>query len=120
MVISATRLADGATLATAGLGTALTVAPRQTAAVLGLGPDARRARAIGMADLLLGSLLLQRHHRHRWMTVRAAFNAVIAACYVDEIRRSGSPRAKVGAVGMAALTVVDGAVASALRSDDIS
>jgi hypothetical protein len=120
MLISTTRMADGATLATIGLGTSLTFAPRQTAAMLGLGPHHRRARAIGIADLVLGSRMLLGSSRARWMAARAAFNVVIAGCYLDEFRRSGSRRAQAGATGMAALTVVDGAVAYALRQRESS
>jgi hypothetical protein len=111
------RVADGATVATLGFGTALTFAPARTADVIGLGPDLRTARTLGLFDLVLGSgLLLHRRQRGRWMAARAATNLVIAACYAQEVQRSGSPRAKVGGIGMVALTVVDGAVAFALRT----
>jgi hypothetical protein len=105
-------------VATLGFGTALTFAPARTAAVIGLGPDPRTARALGVLDLVLGTgLLLHRRRRSRWMAARAAANLVIAGCYAQEVQRSGSPRAKVGGVGMAALTGFDGAVAVALRTE---
>jgi hypothetical protein len=104
-------------VATLGFGAALTAVPARTAGVLGLGPDLRTARALGLLDLALGSgLLLHRRRRARWMAVRAAANLVIAGCYAREVQRSGSPRAKVGGLGMAALTGFDGAVAVALRT----
>ena len=84
--------------------------------MLGLGPDRRLARAIGAFNLVLGPLLLlHRRRRARWMAVRTAANLVIAGCYGRELRRSGAPRARFGMIGMGTLTVVDGAVAVALR-----
>jgi hypothetical protein len=113
----AERAADAAGIVTVSIGVALTLAPARTAARLGLGDQRCRARAIGLADLMLGPLLLVARPRWPWMGVRAALNLVIAREYVagaDGDR--GWRRARAGAMAMTALTVLDGAAAVALRA----
>jgi len=102
-------------LVTVAMGAPLTAAPARTARVLGLGPDPGWARAIGLADLAIGSALLSRRRRWAWMVARAALNAVIAQRYRAESRApGGSPRARGGVTAMAALTVVDATLARLL------
>lgn len=106
-------------MVTVVIGAGLTLAPMPTTRLLGLGDDVRLARAIGVADLVLAPGLLVARRRWRPMTMRAALNLLIAAAYGREARRSGSRRrARAGAVMMTILTVVDGAVAVALRASD--
>jgi len=108
-------LADAAGLVTLGIGTALTVAPTRAGGVLGLPPSPAAARVIGGIDLGLGAGLLAGRPRWPWMAARAAFNVVLGARYLGEARRpGGNSRAMGGAVGMAALTVLDGVGAVAL------
>ena len=112
----AERATDGATLVTLGMGTALTLAPRPTASAIGLGGAAPGVRLLGLADLALGLALAARRPRWPWMMGRAVLNVVIAGRYRVAARAEPeSRRAKLGAAGMAALTVFAGAVALTLR-----
>ena len=117
MLISPTRMADGATLATIGFGTSLTFGPAGAQPHLVSAPTTG-VPAIGIGDLVLGALMLKGRNRSLWMAARAAYNVIIVGCYLDEFRQTGSRRAKFGATGMAALILVDGTVAFALRQGD--
>lgn len=113
-------LADAAGVVTLAMGAALTGAPRQAAALVGLEDRPALARAIGLADLALAPWLLDRRRsRATPMAVRAALNGVIGAAYAEDARR---PRrhtlARHRVVAMAALTVVDAAAAAALHRAD--
>jgi hypothetical protein len=113
------RAADAAGVVTLVIGAGLTFAPVHAARLLGLGDDARLARALGVADLVLAPGLLVARRRWRPMATRAALNLVIAAAYAREARRSDARRrARAGAVMMTILTVVDGALAIALRMSE--
>ena len=98
-----------------GMGLALTLAPRRSAILLGLlGRDERvgLARAVGVADLVIGPALLLSRYRARWMLARAILNAVIALIYARDARalKNRTPwrkRAVGGAVGMSVLTLTD-------------
>ncbi len=107
------------TAATVGVGTTvlgggLAYAPDAVAAALGL----RRpepVRIIGLADLALAPGLIAGRPRWRWMAARAALNVAIIAYLLDETRRTSEPRPRTAALGLAALTVGDGATAWSLR-----
>ena len=94
------------------MGLALTLAPRRSAALLGLlGRDERvgLARAVGVADLVIGPALLFSRYRARWMLARAILNAVIALIYARALkdRTPRRKRAVGGVVGMTVLTLTD-------------
>jgi hypothetical protein len=113
------RAADVAGVTTLVIGAGLTVAPVRTARLLGLGDDARLARALGVADLVLAAGLLAARPRWRPMAMRSALNLLIAAAYGREARRSDDRRrARAGVAAMTVLTVVDGALAIALRMSE--
>jgi hypothetical protein len=100
--------------ATLAIGAALVAAPRLVTGPLGLDGQETAVRAIGMSDLVLVPGLLR--GRRPWMLVRAAFNAADAAYLHRVAPQSSSPATlKAGAAVMAALTVLDGATALALR-----
>ena len=112
----AERATDGATLVTLGMGGALTLAPQSTAPAIGLGGTAAGARLLGLVDVALGVALVALRPRWPWMMGRALLNVVIVGRYRAAARAEpGSRRARLGAAGMAALTVFDGAVALTLR-----
>jgi mannose-6-phosphate isomerase-like protein (cupin superfamily) len=95
-----------------GMGLPLTLAPRRSAALLGLlGRDERvgLARAVGVADLVIGPALLFSRYRARWMLARAILNAVIALIYARALktRTPRRKRAVSGAVGMSVLALTD-------------
>ena len=116
MGIAVERLANAVGLVTLGFGVALTVAPRRSREVLGMGV-ALPARAVGVADLVIGSALLFGRPRWPWMASRAALNAVLAESYRSEASKPDrSPRAHSGALAMSALTVVDATLAIALAA----
>ena len=113
----ADRLADVVGVVTLAMGTAFTLAPRRSAATLGLGNHPRFARTLGLVDLALAPGLFLGRPRWPWMAARAALNLVIARHYHIEARQSENPiSARAGAVGMTTFTLVDGALALALRS----
>lgn len=113
------RLANVVGTVTLVLGTALTVAPRRGAETLGLGDQAGFARTLGLVDLALTPGLLRGRPRWPWMAARAALNLVIAGRYLVTAGESDAPaKARAGAVGMVALTLVDGTLAVALRAAD--
>jgi hypothetical protein len=110
------RAADAVGTVTLVMGTALTLAPRRTARVLGLGDRPGFARALGATDLALTPGLFRGRPRWPWLGARSALNVVIARHYLKESRRpGGASAARYGAAGMLALTVVDGVLAMRLR-----
>lgn len=111
------RATTVAGLVTLAIGAALTAAPTRTALAMGLGDRPGTARTMGIVDLALAAGLLRGSPRWPWMTARSAFNVLIAAQYRAEYR-AGSRRSKAraGAAAMAVLTVVDGALAVALKA----
>lgn len=111
------RMADVVGGVTLTMGVGLTAAPSRSAAVLGLGERSTWVRTLGLVDLVMAPGLLRGRPRWPWMAARAALNLVIAENYRRRARRTGgSARASGGAVAMAALTVVDGALAVVLRN----
>ncbi|NDL60143.1 hypothetical protein [Phytoactinopolyspora mesophila] len=113
------RATDVVGSVTFAMGAALTVAPRRTARWLGLGDHARFARGIGVADLVLAPGLFRGRPRWPWVAARTALNLVIARHYFNESRQpSGDSTARYGAMGMLALTAVDGALALRLRRSE--
>ncbi|MDP8951532.1 MAG: cupin domain-containing protein [Actinomycetota bacterium] len=101
-----------------GMGSALTLSPRSSAASLGWGDRTRLARAVGVADLIVGPALLLSRDRAQWMLARALLNVAISGVYAWSLT-TGTPRrgrALGGMVGMSALTVIDYLLAQRLRS----
>lgn len=93
---------------TLAVGAALTAAPARSATALQLDGGDRLARVIGATDLVVATGLLRGRRRWPWMTLRAGLNAALARHYTAHARR-------LPALGMAALTVVDGSLAVLLR-----
>lgn len=89
-----------------GLGTALTLAPRGTADLLGWDRRERSARFVGAADLVIGTGLLVGSHRSRWMLARTLLNAVIALIYARALA-DGTPRRGRALGGVSLMTVLN-------------
>lgn len=105
-------------LVSLGVGIALTLAPRSSAASLGWGSRTRLARAVGAADLIVGPALLFSRSRAQWMLARALMNAALSGVYAW-VLATGTPRrgrALGGLVGMSALAFTDYFMARRLRS----
>jgi mannose-6-phosphate isomerase-like protein (cupin superfamily) len=101
-----------------GMGLALTLAPRASAASLGWGDRMRLTRAVGVADLIVGPALLLSRSRARWMLARALMNVVLSAVYAW-VLATGTPRpgrAAGGIVGMSVLALTDYLLARRLRN----
>ncbi|MEV0703333.1 hypothetical protein AB0I53_36210 [Saccharopolyspora sp. NPDC050389] len=96
-------------IVTLAMGAGLTAATRPVSKALGLGDDVVFARTVGIVDLALTPGLLRGRPRWPWMAGRTALNLVIANHYRKQ-------SAAAGMLGMAALTVVDGSLAIALRA----
>ncbi len=114
----AQTLAAGVGWVSLGMGLALTLAPRGSAAQLGWGNRAALARVIGAADLIVGPALLLGRNRERWMTARALLSAVITVAYARALASGTTPRkgrAVGGVVGMSVLTLMDHFLARQLR-----
>ena len=110
-------LASGVGWVSLGMGLALTLAPRTSAAFLGWGDRERLSRVIGASDLVIGTGLLLDRDRARWMLARVLLNAVLALVYAG-ILKGGTPRP--GRAGgwlglMTALTAFDYALSRRLR-----
>ncbi len=114
---SAQRLTTGVGLVSLGMGAALTLDPRRSAAFLGWTDREGLARPVGVTDLALAAGLLLDRRRARWMLARALLNATICLIYarvlVEGASRQG--RAGGGAVMMAALTAFDYSLSRRLR-----
>ena len=111
-------LASGVGWVSLGIGLALTLAPRGSAAFLGWGEREGLSRVIGASDLVIGMGLLVDRYRSRWMLARALLNAVLALIYAA-ILKGGPPRP--GCAGgwlglMTALTAFDYALSRRLRA----
>ena len=113
----AQMLASGIGWVSLGLGFALTLAPRRSAAFLGWGDRERLSRVVGAADLIVAAGLLAGRDRSRWMAARAFLNAALALIYAGVLRQ-GAPRPgrAAGWLGvMVALTASDYALSRRLR-----
>lgn len=100
-----------------GLGAALTLDPRRSAALLGWAGREGLTRLVGAVDVILDAGLLLGRRRARWMLARALLNAAIGLIYV-RVLAEGSPRrgrAGAGAGLMAALTLFDYSLSRRLR-----
>jgi hypothetical protein len=111
------RLATGVGWVSLGLGAAMTLNPRRSAALLGWADREGLARLVGGVDLILGAGLLRGRRRARWMLARALLNAVIGLIYA-RVLAEGQPRRRHPAAGaglMAALTAFDYLLSRRLR-----
>jgi len=82
-----------------GLGVAMTLDPRRSAALLGWSDREGLARLVGGVDLILGAGL-QQGRRARWMLARALLNAIIGLIYA-RVLAEGHPRRRRPAAGAA-------------------
>ena len=101
-----------------GIGLALAFAPRSSAAALGWGDRGNLARAVGVADLIIGPALLLGRGRAQWMLARALLNAALSVVYAW-ILATGTPRrdrALAGLLGMSTPTFTDYVLVRRLRS----
>ncbi|WP_150460190.1 hypothetical protein [Nesterenkonia ebinurensis] len=99
-------LADVIGATTVGIGAGLSLDPIRCAKLLGLPGEPRRSRAIGLVDVVLGTMILTSGRvwpRRRWPVLvgREALHLVI----VNEYRRQGNAQ---GALTMCGLFLVDG------------
>ena len=87
------------------LGSALTLASRKTAGLLGWGSRMHLARVVGVADLVVGTGLLLSRHPSRWMLARTLLSAVIGGAYAGVLLAGtlGRGRAIGGVCMMSAL-----------------
>ncbi len=116
------ELALGVGWISLGIGLALTLAARRSAAFLGWEDREGLARLIGASDLIVGMGLLLDRRRSRWMLARAFLNVVLAGSYVW-VLAGGTDRRKRAAGGlvmMTVLTVVDYSLSRRLRRADAS
>jgi hypothetical protein len=105
---------EAAAAVSLGLGVALLLAPGLVARVLGVAPDRRLLRAIGLVDLVLAPGLWFGRPRWPWLTARALSNPAIA---VVAATRARSLRARLLAAGLVGATVMDLRTADRLRSE---
>lgn len=110
---TAALTAGAVTLAAGGL---ILRDARGTARLLGLEGREPALRAIAISDLALAPGLLGGRPRWPWLAARAVTNAAVAAYLHRVAPDTGAPAANraLGTV-MAALSVIDGAAANALR-----
>ena len=111
------RLATRVGWVSLGMGAAMTLAPRRSAALLGWADRGGLARLVGGVDLILGAGLLRGRRRARWMLVRAILNAILCLIYA-RILAEGQPRRGGPAAGaglMAALALFDYSLSRRLR-----
>ena len=76
------RLTTGVGGVSLGLGVAMTLDPRKSAALLGWADREGLARLLGGVDLVLGAGLLRGRRRARWVLARALLNAPIGLIYI--------------------------------------
>ena len=100
-----------------GMGAAMTLDPRRSAALLGWADREGLARPVGGVDLILGAGLLRGRRRARWMLVRALLNAILCLIYVGVLAEGRPDRVRpaAGAGLMAALTLFDYSLSRRLR-----
>jgi len=103
---------DAVAAVSLGLGVALLVAPGVMAWVLGVKPNRRALRVIGLVDLALAPGLYLGRPRWPWLVARALTNPPIAAFAVANAR---SARARGLAAGLVAATAVDLRTAARMR-----
>ena len=111
------RIATGVGWVSLGMGAAMTLDPRRSAALLGWADREVLARLIGGVDLILGAGLLRGRRRARWMLARALLNAILCLIYT-RLPAEGRPdrgRPAAGAGMMAALTLFDYSLSRRLR-----
>ena len=111
------RLATGVGWVSLGMGAAMSLDPRRSAALLGWSDREGLARLVGGVDLILGAGLLRGRRRARWMLARALLNAVIGLIYA-RVLAEGHPRRRRPAAGaglLAALTAFDYSLSRRLR-----
>jgi hypothetical protein len=116
------RLATGVGWVSLGMGAAMTLDPRRSAALLGWADREGLARLIGGVDLILGAGLLRGRRRARWMLARALLNASLFLIYT-RVLAEGRPdrvRPAAGAGLMAALTLLDYSLSRRLREAETS
>lgn len=113
----AQEAASGVGWVSLGLGFALTLAPRKSAAFLGWGDREQLACVIGVSDLVVGMGLLVDRSRSRWMLARALLNVVIALNYASVLVSEIPERKRAtGGLGlMTCLTFVDYSLSRRLR-----
>lgn len=119
-VTSSTRAIRAATtvgFATALIGSALVVAPTAAGPLMRL-TQARGARIVGIADLVLVPGLLVGRPRWPWTAARATLNVIISI-YVLRLSstddQAGQQQARVVAGALAAATIADSVTTAALR-----
>lgn len=95
------------------LGSALLVDPARVGRGLGVDPDRRVLRTIGLVDLVLVPGLYFGRPQWPWLVARAVSNPLIAAVAVTRAR---SVRARVIAAGLVCATAMDLRTAMRLRS----
>ncbi len=101
---------------TLAAGAALVAAPGVTTRALHIEGEEAALRLVGAADLVLVPGLLLGRPRWPWMAARAALNLAQAGWLAGAARRSDAPAlARGAAAALAALTLVDGPAAVALR-----
>ena len=105
---------EAAAAVSLALGVALVLAPGLVAKVLGVAPDRRLLRAIGLVDLVLAPGLYFGRPRWPWLTARALSNPVIA---LFAVTRARSLRARLLAAGLVGATVMDLRTAERLRAE---
>ena len=111
------RLATGVGWVSLGLGAAMALDPRRSAALLSWADREGLARLVGGVDLILGAGLLRGRRRARWMLARALLNAILCLIYA-RVLAEGHPRRRRPAAGagpMAAFTLFDYSLSRRLR-----
>jgi hypothetical protein len=92
------RLATGVGWVSLGMGAAMSLDPRRSAALLGWADRGGLARLVGGVDLILGAGLLRGRRRERWMLARALLNAIIGLIYA-RVLAEGRPDRTPGGLG---------------------
>lgn len=109
------RFATGVGWVSLGMGVAMTLAPRRSAALLGWAERERLARLVGGVDLILGAGLLRGRGRARWMLARALPNAILFLIYTRVLAEGRHDRVRPAAGMMATLTLFDYSLSRQLR-----
>jgi hypothetical protein len=106
---------DAAAAVSLALGVALLVTPGTVGRVLGVEPNRRALRTIGVVDLALAPGLYLGRPRWPWLVARALTNPPIAVFAAVTAR---TWRARVLAIGLLAATAVDLRTAARLRDSE--